>query len=117
MNLKSSLSRLLGFILITISCGFGYGLIRGIFDVNQQQLFTKTKVQDVIYTESVSRTEYERLRLGMSLGEVEAILGRGVETEQSATNTNFIWRNQDGSEITANFQNGKLTRKTQSKLK
>jgi len=70
---------------------------------NQQQAFT--------------RAEYERLKTGMSLYEVESILGRGIEKSSSATMSVYIWQNLDESEIMIELENGKLFSKQQSGLK
>ncbi|MEL7140618.1 MAG: hypothetical protein AAFY33_05945 [Cyanobacteria bacterium J06643_4] len=64
----------------------------------------------------VTRAEYERIELQMPRAEVEAILGRGIEVEQSALSTTFEWKNPDGSSMTATFRKGNVIRKSQSDL-
>ncbi|MHC5718351.1 MAG: hypothetical protein ACYTX0_41290 [Nostoc sp.] len=63
------------------------------------------------------RAEYEQLKIGMSLTDVRSILGRGSEVSSSATMATFLWKNPDGSEITATFEHDKLKSKAQSGLK
>ena len=43
----------------------------------------------------LTRAEYERLQIGMQLVQVEAILGRGIETQRSITHRIFVWKNKD----------------------
>jgi len=67
-------------------------------------------------TESFTRAEYQRLKIGMSLIEVETILGRGIGIRQTKNRETFIWKNSNGSTITAIFEEGKLIDKKQSEL-
>lgn len=67
--------------------------------------------------QNISRVEYERLRLGLSVFEVETILGPGVEIQSSSTSATYAWQNSDKSEIVAVFENGQLYSKRQSGLK
>ncbi|MGK7938261.1 MAG: hypothetical protein AB4206_21055 [Xenococcaceae cyanobacterium] len=60
--------------------------------------------------------EYARLQPGMSLVEVESILGRGIEIERSKTTATFKWNNHDGSSITAVFEDDILVKKEQLNL-
>jgi hypothetical protein len=69
-----------------------------------------------IQTLNFTRAEYQRLKLGMLLVEAEAILGRGIEIEQSAKRTTFFWKNPDKSSITVIFEDGKLEHKKQEGL-
>lgn len=78
-----------------------------------QGLNRTTKIS--VLTE-VTRAEYERIELQMPRAEVEAILGRGIEIEQSELSTTFEWRNLDGSSMTATFRKGNVIRKSQSNL-
>lgn len=64
----------------------------------------------------VTRAEYERIELQMPRAEVEAILGRGVEVDQSALATTFEWKNLDGSLMTATFRKGNVIQKSQRDL-
>ena len=52
----------------------------------------------------------------MLLVQVEAILGRGSEIEQTTKTATFVWHNPDKSTITGVFENGKLVRKKQQGL-
>jgi hypothetical protein len=60
-----------------------------------------------------SRAEYEQLEPGMSLTDVRSILDRGIEVRRSERTATFIWKNADGSKITAIFENDKLKSKEQ----
>jgi hypothetical protein len=66
--------------------------------------------------ESFTRAEYQRIQIGMSLIEVETILGRGIGIQQTTNRETFIWKNSNGSTITAIFEKGKLINKQQSEL-
>jgi hypothetical protein len=66
---------------------------------------------------SFSRAEYERLKIGMLLEAVEAILGQGIETSQTSTVNTFVWEKADGSKINVTFERGKLKSKSQTGLK
>ncbi|MDJ0619061.1 MAG: hypothetical protein QNJ63_20350 [Calothrix sp. MO_192.B10] len=66
------------------------------------------------YKRQYTLVKYERLTLGMPLVAVQAILDAGTETKHNTTNRVFIWKNLDGSKITATFTNGKLTHKEQT---
>lgn len=61
--------------------------------------------------------DYESLEPGMTLTEARSILGKGIETSRSETEANFVWRNLDGSKITAVFKGEKLKSKAQDGLK
>ncbi len=66
--------------------------------------------------QKLGRAEYERLKPGMPQTQVESILGSGVEVERSIETATYIWRNDNGSCITAVFKNDKLVKKTQHHL-
>ena len=91
--------------------GISYGVASGVF-LDQAELQPSTIVQARNFT----RAEYERLQIGMQLVEVEAILDRGIEVQQSVNIKTFVWRNFNGSTITATFENGKLINKQQAQL-
>ncbi|MBN3871641.1 MAG: hypothetical protein HWQ23_15570 [Nostoc sp. JL33] len=80
---------------------------------HSQQLEQSAQVQ----LRPFGRAEYEQLRIGMSLTDVRSILNPGVEVSSSATMATFLWKNPDGSEITATFEHDKLKSKAQSGLK
>jgi hypothetical protein len=65
----------------------------------------------------VSRTDYELLKLGMTLTDAQATLGRAVEVSRDATTATYKWSNNDGSEITAVFKDNRLVSKEQSGLR
>lgn len=66
--------------------------------------------------DNLTRAEYERLKPGMSVVQVESILGAGTETEQYMERKTFIWKNPNGSTITVIFEDGKLVQKQQAEL-
>jgi hypothetical protein len=90
-------------VIFSIGIAFGSGLKYG-FDT-----FTSHQ--------KVSILEYERLELGMSMTDAEAILDGGIEIRKTPTITIFTWVNSDGSKIIATFENGKLEDKQQFGLK
>ena len=100
--------RLLVVIAIGLGIGIGYGLINAISENNS----TPTIVQ----TRPFTRAEYERLKPGMSIVEVESILDRGTETEQYMERKTFLWKNPDDSTITVIFEDSKLIKKQQRGL-
>lgn len=108
---KSPYSRLLIAITIAFGCGVGYGLSNG-FSADLGILRTSA----ISKNRTFSRAEYERLKVGMELFEVEAILGRGNEIEQSMMHRRFIWENFDKSKIIIIFEDNKLIKKQQIAL-
>lgn len=62
---------------------------------------------------AISRVEYERLEIGMTLTQVEAILGPGTETYTAENRSQFRWQNSDDYRVEATFQEGKLIEKEQ----
>ena len=52
----------------------------------------------------------------MTLEEDDSFLDRGIEIQQSVNIKTFVWRNFNGSTITATFENGKLINKQQAQL-
>lgn len=73
--------------------------------------------QVLVQHQTVSRTDYERLELGMTLTDAQATLGRAIEVSRDATTATYKWSNNDGSEITAVFKSNRLVSKGQSGLK
>ena len=100
--------RLLAVIAIGLGIGFGYGLINAIFESNPTSA--------IVQTRQFTRAEYERLKPGMSVVQVESILDAGIETEQSVKTATFVWKNPDESSITVIFEDGKLINKRQTGL-
>lgn len=99
-------------LLAVIAIGLGIGIGNGLINANSKNNSTSTIVQ----TRHFTRAEYERLKLGMSIAEVESILDRGTETEQYMGRKTFIWKNPDDSTITVIFEDSKLIRKQQTGL-
>jgi hypothetical protein len=93
----------------TFGSGVGYGFSKTIATGTQPETTSQTK--------PITLAKYERLGTGISVTDAAAILGSGVEINRSETTATFVWENPDASKITAIFENGKLKRKEQSKLK
>ena len=106
-------------LVFALGVAFGYGLEIGINKaisvIEQKETHTKTEPQHI--NRHVNRVDYEQLKLGMSLTDVQAILGRGIEINHTETTATFLWQNFDGSQITVKFKDGKLMSKAQSNLK
>ncbi|MHC5746587.1 MAG: hypothetical protein ACYTXT_32795 [Nostoc sp.] len=96
---------------VVLGSGLGYGFYQTTENANLQDRSKTTE------NPHFNRVEYERLQLGMSLTDVEAILYRGIEVNRSTTMATFVWENSDGSKISAIFENGKLKSKEQTGLK
>ncbi len=70
----------------------------------------------------VTMSEYNQIYDGMTYGDVVRIIGsRGEELSRSSTAgytiTMYAWKNKNGSNMTAMFENGKLTTKSQIGLR
>jgi hypothetical protein len=94
---------------VAFGSGLAYGFSQWVPATNQPELTIQTEVQNI------SRVKYERLKLGMALAEVEAILGPGIEVSQSTKNASFIWK-KGNSSINLTFEGNKLVYKAQSGL-
>ncbi len=94
---------------VTLGSGLGYGLIQVINLIPSKAASTFTQREN----QTLGFAEYIRLEPGMTLAQVESILGRGVEIESSETTMNYTWRNASGSSINAFFKDGKLVKKNQ----
>ncbi|MDJ0798442.1 MAG: hypothetical protein QNJ51_16750 [Calothrix sp. MO_167.B12] len=106
--LANSSDRLLVVIAIVFVIGIGIGINYKPTQKNPP-LPTQTRQYTLV--------DYEKLRLGMLLVQVQGSLGGGgTETKRTTINRVFIWKNLDGSKITATFTDGKLTHKEQTGL-
>lgn len=70
---------------------------------------------------NVTMSEYQRVQPGMSVDEVNRIIGiNGIETARSEAGgfavVIYVWKNSNGSNMMASFSQGKLTTKAQSNL-
>lgn len=101
-------------IIFSIGATLGSGLAYGFSQVRTNNQAPSTAQAEL---QGIRLAEYERVELGMSLAEVQATLGRGTETSRSTTIATFVWKNSDGSGITAIFEKGRLKSKEQSGLK
>lgn len=86
--------------------GFGYGFSKTISSTNPHRESSHRQFQ-------FRQADYERLKIGMTLTDVQALLGQGTEIKQSVKVTILEWKNSDKSKIAAVFENGKLTSKEQ----
>lgn len=98
-------------IISSLLIALGYGFGQAVVESNQKKPSTQIEAQSFGYA------EYLRLKRGMSIADVEAILGRGIVTSRSGATKIFLWENADGSGITAVFKSNKLEDFKQSKLK
>lgn len=101
-------------LVFAMGVAFGYGLEIGINKaisvIEQKETHSQTELQHI------SRIDYEQLKLGMSLTDVQAILGQGIEINRSETTATFLWKTTSGFQISVIFKNGKLISKAQSKI-
>ncbi|NEQ25369.1 MAG: hypothetical protein F6K28_41145 [Microcoleus sp. SIO2G3] len=71
---------------------------------------------------SVSLTEFEQVRPGLSATQVNSLLGRSgqevsrIELTDAPVTALYTWQNPDGSSVNITFQNGVVITKTQSGL-
>jgi hypothetical protein len=94
-------------LFISTVVAVGTGLGAGI-----QKTISGSKPNDLI-----GLAEYYRLKSGMTLTDVQSILGRGTEIESTNANETYFWDQPDNSKITVVFEKGKLMQKRQSNLK
>ncbi len=110
-QLPNPQSRLLAIVFtlgVTLGSGFGYGFTQAMSNTEQQNPSQKRLYNDA------SPIKYERLKVGMSLTDAQAILGSGgTEVDRTATTAIVIWESK-GYKITATFENDKLKSKKQS---
>lgn len=70
---------------------------------------------------TISKRQYKLIENGMTYPEVVDIIGReGTKTISNKTivlNETYEWKNQNGSRMNVNFQEGKVIAKGQSRLK
>lgn len=108
-QLPNPQTRLLAIVFyfgVALGSGLGYGFNQAMSNTEQQQP-TQTKLHD-------GPTNYERLKVGMSLTDVRAIMSsNGTETDRTATTANVVWESK-GYQITASFKNDQLESKKQS---
>lgn len=101
--LLDPLVRKLMIVIFSIGTVFGTGLRYGWLQVSTEVAIQPEKV--------VSDAEYERLQLGATLVEAQALLSRGIEISQSTGFSQYVWKNSDGSGIEATFEEGLLVEK------
>ncbi|MEM9091297.1 MAG: hypothetical protein AAGC93_21465 [Cyanobacteria bacterium P01_F01_bin.53] len=98
--------------IFALGTTFGIGVTQGVRAVSFSLMSYPTgKV--------LTLSDYERLKPKMTLTDVRAILGNGMEVSQSVTGlgadaiftTKHEWRNTDGSKIAATFHNNILIKK------
>jgi hypothetical protein len=89
--------------VVAIGAGLGPGVQKTIYDFKPN--------------EYIGLAEYYRLKSGMTLTDVQSILGRGNEIESTNAIATYFWGQPDNSGITVVFEKGKLMQKRQSNLK
>lgn len=77
------------------------------------------QVSAIAQQQVVSQTDYDYqlLKLGMTLTDAQATLGRAIEVSRDETTATYKWVNSDGSAITAVFKGDRLVSKEQLGLK
>jgi len=65
----------------------------------------------------VTRTDYELLKVGMTISDAQASLGSAIEERRDEILVTYKWTNSDGSEIRATFKSDYLVSKQQVRLK
>ncbi|MEO0644804.1 MAG: hypothetical protein AAFZ17_01410 [Cyanobacteria bacterium J06650_10] len=63
---------------------------------------------------AITEAQYERINPGMTLTDVRAIVGDGVEVRRSESSAEFEWSSVGGKTITGTFEQGRLVEKSQS---
>ena len=63
---------------------------------------------------AITEAQYERIRPGMTLTDVRAIAGDGVEVRRSESVAIFEWSSTDGRTVTGTFEDDRLVEKAQS---
>ena len=111
---NQQLLKVISYVITAIASAFSYEYAQGTQVTCPVQ---EPKSSNVIIVERITRVDYERLKPGMSLAEVESILGAGIEISSSNERAIFLWKNPNSSKITATFEKGKLQSKEQSGLK
>jgi hypothetical protein len=107
-NPKTRLLALVFSFGVALGSGFGYGFNQAMSNTEQQS--PQTKLYD-----DATPIKYERLKVGMSTTDAQAILGTGgTELDRTATTVNVVWESK-GYKIIATFENDKLKSKKQSK--
>ena len=95
--------------IFSLGVALGAGLSNG---MNYAATYHENRLEEIALT----RAEYGRVTMQMSLTQVEAILGRGTEISQAEDFIVFEWKNQNGSSMTAVFEYGYLVQKSQTDL-
>jgi hypothetical protein len=69
-------------------------------------------------TSRYNSEQYARLQPGMSVGEVDAIMGGGGQSSESEIGGDLVrqYVNEDGSHVTVSFQNGSMSTKAMAGL-
>ncbi len=98
-----------GNLLVMITIGLGISISNAFINTNIKNNSTPPTVQVHPFT----RAEYERLKLGMSIVQVEM---KQSEMKQSTKTVTLVWTNPNGSKIIVIFENNKLIEKRQEGL-
>lgn len=100
VRLPESIVQMIGVFGIALGTGIGVGFYQSM-----------TASQPV---GAITEAQYERIKPGMTLTDVRAITGDGVEVRRSESDAIFEWSSIDGRTITGTFKGDKLIEKSQS---
>lgn len=85
---------------MAVGIGFGAGVYKSITDSPS--------------VAAITEAQYERIEPGMTLTDVRAIAGDGVEVRRSEYSAIFEWSSVDGRTVTGTFEGDRLVEKAQS---
>ena len=102
-------------LVFSVGVTLGSGIAYGLSQLNSSKLEIRQEVT-CPQQELLTRADYLSLESGMSITDVQSILGKGTEVSRSTTTTTFIWENCDDSSIKVIFENSTLKSKHQSGL-
>lgn len=108
---QKQIEGIIHFLAIVILAYLSVDSIAPIESVKDCSIIPEVKTCNDFTQRQFGRVDYERLKLGMTVAEVESILGSGVEISQSSDSSIFVWMNLDGSSMKVEFVGGKLTQK------
>jgi hypothetical protein len=96
-----------------VALAFGIALIAG-----GLMFFGRVPAPGDFRAQPVTLAKFTALRTGMTYAEATSVMGiSGTEVIRTEHDISYLWRNPDGTNVNATFQDGKLTRKAQFGLK
>ena len=112
---SKTVSKTLLSLVFSIGMALGSGIAYGWSEFNsvsRENCPRKTCSQQQLLT----RADYISLESGMSITDVQSILGKGIEVRSTETTKTLVWENCNNSSITVIFENYNLKSKQQSGL-